>query len=256
VDSARALLRAADRCLRVAQDVGGVALLIAPSTIGAAAGNESYGALRLDDAPLSLVLPLAVVADALKRGFRTTSGWREGHAQSSLRAKRRNPDLGLRQSLSLDCVAVARNDDGCDSTSMQHALVGRVRGPHCRNAPTSASTARGAPPGRERRRPAWKPLVSEVLPPSMVFDRRRRRAKRAPLTAAKLRKVMLREVDGLGRGGGCGEAGAVEKVRRRSRRGIVQQPICLRNAVLVMPWAMRMTCTALPMTSSGGGALL
>jgi hypothetical protein len=30
---------------------------------------ESYGALGLDDAPLSLVLPLAVAADALERGL-------------------------------------------------------------------------------------------------------------------------------------------------------------------------------------------
>ena len=29
---------------------------------------ESYGALRLDEARLSLVLPLATAADALKRG--------------------------------------------------------------------------------------------------------------------------------------------------------------------------------------------
>jgi len=62
------LLRAADRCLRVAQDVGGVALLIDAKHDRAARWYESYGALRLDDAPLSLVLPLATAADALKRG--------------------------------------------------------------------------------------------------------------------------------------------------------------------------------------------
>ncbi len=62
------LLRGADRCIRVAQDVGGVALLIDAKTDRAARWYESYGALRLDDAPLSLVLPLAVAADALKRG--------------------------------------------------------------------------------------------------------------------------------------------------------------------------------------------
>ena len=62
------LLRAADRCIRVAQDVGGVALLIDAKTDRAARWYESYGALRLDDAPLSLVLPLAVAADALRRG--------------------------------------------------------------------------------------------------------------------------------------------------------------------------------------------
>ena len=62
------LLRAADRCLRVAQDVGGVALLIDAKNDRAAGWYESYGALHMDDAPLSLVLPLATAADALKRG--------------------------------------------------------------------------------------------------------------------------------------------------------------------------------------------
>jgi GNAT superfamily N-acetyltransferase len=63
------LLRAADRCIRVAQDVGGVALLIDAKNDRAARWFESYGALRLDDAPLSLVLLLAVAADALRRGI-------------------------------------------------------------------------------------------------------------------------------------------------------------------------------------------
>ena len=62
------LLRAADRCLRVAEDVGGVALLIDAKNDRGVRWYESYGALRLDDAPLSLVLPLATAADALKRG--------------------------------------------------------------------------------------------------------------------------------------------------------------------------------------------
>ena len=62
------LLRAADRCIRVAQDVGGVALLIDAKNDRAACWYESYGALRLEDAPLSLVFPLAVAADAFKRG--------------------------------------------------------------------------------------------------------------------------------------------------------------------------------------------
>ncbi len=62
------LLRAADRCIRVAQDVGGVALVIDAKTERAARWYESYGALRLDDAALSLVLPLATAADALRRG--------------------------------------------------------------------------------------------------------------------------------------------------------------------------------------------
>ena len=62
------LLRAADRCLRVAQEVGGVALLIDAKHERAARWYQSYGALALNDAPLSLVLPLAVAADALRRG--------------------------------------------------------------------------------------------------------------------------------------------------------------------------------------------
>uniref|UniRef100_Q07RJ6 GCN5-related N-acetyltransferase n=1 Tax=Rhodopseudomonas palustris (strain BisA53) TaxID=316055 RepID=Q07RJ6_RHOP5 len=62
------LLRAAERCIRVAQHVGGVALLIDAKNDRAASWYESYGALRLADAPLSLVLPLAVAADAVRRG--------------------------------------------------------------------------------------------------------------------------------------------------------------------------------------------
>lgn len=62
------LLRAGARCLRVAQEVGGVALLVDAKSDRAAMWYEAYGAVRLEDAPLSLVLPLAVVADALGRG--------------------------------------------------------------------------------------------------------------------------------------------------------------------------------------------
>jgi GNAT superfamily N-acetyltransferase len=62
------LLRVADRCIRVAHDVDGVAVLIDAKNDRAARWDESYGALRMEDAPLSLVLPLAVAADALKRG--------------------------------------------------------------------------------------------------------------------------------------------------------------------------------------------
>jgi GNAT superfamily N-acetyltransferase len=62
------LLRAADRCIRVADDVGGVAIFIDAKSHRAARWYESYGALRLEDAPLSLLLPLAVAADALRRG--------------------------------------------------------------------------------------------------------------------------------------------------------------------------------------------
>jgi GNAT superfamily N-acetyltransferase len=60
------LLRAAARCIRVAQDVGGVALLIDAKNDRAAGWYESYGALRLEDSKLSLIFPLAVAADALR----------------------------------------------------------------------------------------------------------------------------------------------------------------------------------------------
>jgi GNAT superfamily N-acetyltransferase len=62
------LLRAAERCIRVAQEVGGVALLIDAKSDRAAKWYEGYGAMRLTDAPLSLVLPLATATAALKRG--------------------------------------------------------------------------------------------------------------------------------------------------------------------------------------------
>jgi GNAT superfamily N-acetyltransferase len=62
------LLRAAARCMIVAQEVGGVALLIDAKHDRAAQWYAGYGAVPLLDAPLSLVLPFAVAADALKRG--------------------------------------------------------------------------------------------------------------------------------------------------------------------------------------------
>ena len=62
------LLRAAHRCIRVAEEVGGVALLVDAKNDRAARWYRSYGATSLDDAPLSLVLPLATAADAIRRG--------------------------------------------------------------------------------------------------------------------------------------------------------------------------------------------
>jgi hypothetical protein len=46
----------------------GVALLIDAKNDRAAEWYEGYGALRLSDAPLSLVLPLASALAAIKRG--------------------------------------------------------------------------------------------------------------------------------------------------------------------------------------------
>ena len=60
------ILAAGRRCLRVATEVGGTVMLIDAKNDRVATWYESFGALRLLDAPLSLVLPLSVVADALK----------------------------------------------------------------------------------------------------------------------------------------------------------------------------------------------
>ena len=60
------LLAAGRRCLRVAAEVGGTALLIDAKNERAAAWYASYGALPLFDAPLTLLLPLKLVAAALK----------------------------------------------------------------------------------------------------------------------------------------------------------------------------------------------
>ncbi|RRH92833.1 GNAT family N-acetyltransferase [Mesorhizobium tamadayense] len=59
------LLAAGKRCMAVAQEVGGVALLIDAKSDQAARWYEGYGAARLDDAPLSLVLPFAMIAKAI-----------------------------------------------------------------------------------------------------------------------------------------------------------------------------------------------
>lgn len=59
------LLAAGKRCMAVAAEVGGVALLIDAKGDQAALCYEGYGAVRLDDAPLSLVLPFAVIAKAI-----------------------------------------------------------------------------------------------------------------------------------------------------------------------------------------------
>jgi hypothetical protein len=59
------LLAAGRRCLAVAAEVGGVALLIDAKSERAAVWYEGYGAVRLDDAPLSLLLPLKTIAAVL-----------------------------------------------------------------------------------------------------------------------------------------------------------------------------------------------
>jgi GNAT superfamily N-acetyltransferase len=59
------LLAAGRRCLAVAQEVGGVALVIDAKSERAAVWYEGYGAVRLADAPLTLVLPLKTIALAI-----------------------------------------------------------------------------------------------------------------------------------------------------------------------------------------------
>jgi GNAT superfamily N-acetyltransferase len=59
------LIAAGKRCMAVAEEVGGVALLINAKNNRAARWYESYGAVSLDDAPLSLVLPFATLRAAI-----------------------------------------------------------------------------------------------------------------------------------------------------------------------------------------------
>ena len=61
------LLAVGRRCLAVAEEVGGVALLIDAKSDRAASWYEGFGAARLADAPLTLVLPLKTIAAAIGR---------------------------------------------------------------------------------------------------------------------------------------------------------------------------------------------
>lgn len=60
------LFRAAERCIRVAAQAGGVALLIDAKNEDAAAWYRSFGAFQLEDVKLSLVLPFAVIEKAAR----------------------------------------------------------------------------------------------------------------------------------------------------------------------------------------------
>lgn len=80
------LLSAGKRCSLAAAEVGGVALLIDAKNARVAAWYQSYGALPLLDAPLTLVLPLRTVAAALKaakKRFRLASPKNPGYADCS-----------------------------------------------------------------------------------------------------------------------------------------------------------------------------
>jgi GNAT superfamily N-acetyltransferase len=61
------LIAAGERALTVAEAVGGVALAIDAKDDRAAQWYECFGALRLLDDPLKLILPLATIAAVLKR---------------------------------------------------------------------------------------------------------------------------------------------------------------------------------------------
>lgn len=59
------LIAAGRRCMAVAEQVGGVALLIDAKHEQAALWYQGFGAIRLEDAPLSLVLPFSTLDTAL-----------------------------------------------------------------------------------------------------------------------------------------------------------------------------------------------
>jgi GNAT superfamily N-acetyltransferase len=60
------LLAAGRRCLRAAAEVGGAVLVIDAKNEGVATWYATYGAVPLNDAPLTLLLPLQTIAQALK----------------------------------------------------------------------------------------------------------------------------------------------------------------------------------------------
>ncbi|PKU25125.1 hypothetical protein CWS72_07960 [Telmatospirillum siberiense] len=55
------MLAAGKRCLRVAAESGGIMMVIDAKNARAAEWYEGYGALRLEDTPLTLVLSLKTV---------------------------------------------------------------------------------------------------------------------------------------------------------------------------------------------------
>jgi GNAT superfamily N-acetyltransferase len=60
------LLAAGRRCLKAAAEIGGVVLVIDAKNESVAKWYAGYGAMPLNDARLTLLLPLATIADALK----------------------------------------------------------------------------------------------------------------------------------------------------------------------------------------------
>ena len=60
------LISACKRCLQASSEVGGVAFLIDAKTDRAANWYSSFGAIRLEDAPQSLVLPMDTIRKAIQ----------------------------------------------------------------------------------------------------------------------------------------------------------------------------------------------
>ncbi|MCF6775266.1 GNAT family N-acetyltransferase [Thiotrichales bacterium 19X7-9] len=63
------LLAAGKRCLKVSTEVGGVAMLIDAKNDQVAKWYASYGALQLEDNPLSLIIPLKTIKNALNNSI-------------------------------------------------------------------------------------------------------------------------------------------------------------------------------------------
>jgi len=61
------LVAAARRCMRASLEVGGTALMIDAKDERVARWYVSYGAVRLNDAPLSLLLPYGLLVAALRK---------------------------------------------------------------------------------------------------------------------------------------------------------------------------------------------
>jgi GNAT superfamily N-acetyltransferase len=76
------LLAAGERALAVATEVGGVALAIDAQDDRAARWYERFGALALLDDPRKLILPLAVIAEAITTARRTTAPPHRDHGHS------------------------------------------------------------------------------------------------------------------------------------------------------------------------------
>jgi GNAT superfamily N-acetyltransferase len=64
---AQLLFAAGRRCLLASAEVGGVVLVLDAKNERVAEWHASYGAVRMLDAPLSLLLPLATIEAALKK---------------------------------------------------------------------------------------------------------------------------------------------------------------------------------------------